>query len=277
MHVIMIAMAALQLQTDTTVKVPKDTRLEVTVGSGSIAVTGWNRPDVQITSRTNARTKLVVNLDGGVLRVTSTVRTGVDVADLTLSVPRAMSLKLGTGDVDVTVRNSEGELNIMNYRGLIDVSGGRGAVSLRSTLGEIKLTGARGNVEAETSHESVTITDVVGNVEAKSSSKHITLSDVDGEHVSAESVGGVIRFTGPLHEQGHYSFVTHMGSIFVTSTGAVNATVSVATVSGSFASGLPYKVTNRRRAGIYTAVFGNGKAQIEMESFAGGMILKTNP
>jgi len=274
MNVLLLGLTFLVAQTDTVFRVPKDTRVAVTLAAGSVIVNGWDRADVEIKAEPRGRTQVQSVLDGAVLRVSGRAATGVDYANIIINVPRAMSIKLATGDVDITVRDSEGELNILNYRGLIDVAGGRGAVLLKSTLGEIRLSGARGHIEAETTHENVTLIDVAGDVQAKSSSKHVTLNRVDTRNLDAETVAGVIRFTGPFHADGHYSFATHMGSIWATVTGDVDATVSVATVSGAFSSALPYRVTDRRRAGIYTAVFGEGKAQVEMESFAGAMVIR---
>src|SRR5687768_9933583 len=99
MHFVMIVIAALQLQqTDSTLKVPKDTRLDVTLGAGSIVVNAWNRLEVQVIGKTAGRTQLNIQLDGGVLRVTGRAKGGVDVADVVVNVPKTMSVKLGTGD-----------------------------------------------------------------------------------------------------------------------------------------------------------------------------------
>jgi DUF4097 and DUF4098 domain-containing protein YvlB len=185
-----------------------------------------------------------------------------------------MSVKLGTGDVDVTVNGTAADVSVLNYRGTIDVTAGRGISSLKSTLGEVKVRGARGNVHAESTYENVTVEDVVGDVDVRSSSKHITLTRVDSRNLNAETVAGVIRFSGPFHADGHYAFATHMGSIWASVTNGIHATVSVATVSGAFSSSLPYRVTDRRRQGIFTAVFGNGDALVAIETFAGAIVIR---
>ena len=274
MYIVMMVAAALQLQTDTTLKVPADTRLEVTLGAGSIVVKAWNRADVQVIGKPAARTQLDIALDGGVLRVSGRAKSGVDVADVLVNVPKTMSVKLGTGDVDVTVEGTDGDVNVLNYRGSIDVTGGRGTISLKSTLGEVKVRSARGNVQAATTYENVTLEDVIGDVDVRSSSKHVTLIRVDSKNLTAETVAGVIRFTGPFRAEGRYAFATHMGSIWATVSGGVDATVSVATVSGAFSSALPHRVTDRRRQGIFTAVFGKGRAVVEMETFAGAIVIR---
>ena len=87
------------------------------------------------------------------------------------------------------------------------------------------------------------------------------------------TVSGTIQFSGPLHEDGRYSLIAHSGSVFLRSTTAVNATVSVATVGGAFRSPLPHTVSERR-ASIFTARFGSGAAQVTMESFSGALVVE---
>jgi hypothetical protein len=271
-------LATLQLQTaqlDTTIHVSADTRLDAAVSAGSIDVKTWNRSDVRIVAKMSANTRVNVSLDGAVLRISTSVRTGaVDVGDLSIMVPRAMSLTLGRGDVDITVQDSEGEVSVANYRGTINVSGGRRIISLKTNLGSIALKGARGRVDAVSANDEISMSDVVGDVRAVATNKHVTLDRVDSHNLQVESVFGVIRFTGPFHPDGRYSFTTHMGSIFANVVGDVDATVAVATVSGAFTSTLKYRVADKRRANIFTAVFGEGRAQVIMESFMGGMIVK---
>jgi hypothetical protein len=119
----------------------------------------------------------------------------------------------------------------------------------------------------------VTLRDVVGEIEARSNMSHVTLADVDSRNLRASSIAGVIRFSGPLHEDGHYSLTAHSGSIFVRTGAPVNATVAVATVGGAFSSRLPYTVTERRRPNIFTARFGSGGAQVNLETFTGGLVI----
>ncbi len=273
---LLLLTAALQpAALDTTIAVRPSTRLEVQVSAGSIRVTAWDRDAVRVQARPRGAAAVDVRLAGSVLNVTGRATQGaVEVADVEITAPRWMDLKLGRGDVDITVTGSEGSIDASNYDGDISVDGGRGVVTLQSTLGAVTLRRARGRVSASATHEPVTISDVVGDVEAESSSKHITLSRIDSRNVRATSVGGAIRFSGPFHPDGRYSFSTHMGSIWAWVPAPANATLSVATVNGGFGSDFPHTVTERTRRMIFTARVGDGSAQVSMESFSGGLFLK---
>jgi hypothetical protein len=245
------------------------------VSAGSIVVRMWDQNAVRVVARPERGAVVSAVLDGAVLRVNARVPGGgIDLVDYEITVPRRMNLTLGRNDVDIIVHGTEGSVNATITSGRIEITGGRGDLSLRSFRGPIIVTGARATVIAESSTDSVTLRDVVGDVQAKSNSHHVTLTEVDSRNLRASSIAGVIQFSGPLHEDGRYTLTSHSGSVFIRTPVPVNATVAVATVGGAFASPLPYTVTERRRANIFTARFGNGGAQVSLESFTGGLILE---
>lgn len=275
LRLVLLALTAPQAPVDTTITVRPETRLEVFTSTGSIAVRVWDRSAVRVIARPERGTVVHAVLDGAVLRVQAQKPSGgVDLVDFEITVPRRMNLTLGRNDVDISVQGTEGSVIASITAGRIAVTGGRGALSLRSFQGPISVTGARGSVFAESSLDSVTLRDVVGDVDAKSNSNHLTLLEVDSRNLRASSVSGVIRFSGPLHADGRYSLTTHAGSVFVRTPLPVNATVSVASVGGGLSTRIPYTVTERRRASIFTARFGNGGAQVNLESFSGGIVLE---
>ena len=273
--VLLLTLPVQQASFDTTVSVPSDTRLEAMASAGSIDVKVWDRSAVRIVARPERGAVVSAILDGAVLRVNARVPGGgIDLVSYEITVPRRMNLTLGRNDVDITVQGTEGNVNATITSGRIEVSGVQGDLSLRAFRGPIIVTGTRGTVIAESAMDSVTLREVVGDVQAKSNSHHVTLTDVDSRNLRASSIAGVIQFSGPLHEDGRYTFTSHSGSVFVRTPLPVNATVAVATVGGAFASSIPYTVSERRRATIFTARFGNGGAQVSLESFSGGLILE---
>ena len=271
--VLLLAVQAAPL--DTTVAVRPDTRLEVTASAGTIVVSVWDRSTVRIVARPQRRSEVSAVLDGAVLDVRARTPTGgIDVVDYEITVPRRMNLKLGRGDVDITVQGSEGSVHASSTAGKIVIDGGRGAVLASTFRGPIEIRGARASVKAESTMGTLLLSDIVGDVDARSNSHHVTLQNVDSRNLRASSIAGVVRFSGPLHADGRYVFTSHSGSVFVRSPTPVNATVDVATVAGAFSSALPHTVTYRTRTGIFVARFGNGGAQVTMESFTGGLVVE---
>jgi hypothetical protein len=272
---LLLALTPLQAPFDTTVAVRVDTRLEVSASAGTIDVKVWDRSEVRIVARPERGAVAYAELDGAVLRAGArTPGGGFDLVSWEITVPRRMGLTLGRGDVDITVHGTEGSVDASISSGRIAIEGGRGTVALRSFQGHLEVKDARATVTAESSLGRIYVGNVMGDVDVRSNSNHVTLENVDSRNLRAASIGGVIRFSGPLHPDGRYTLTAHSGSVFVKSAAPINATVSVATVGGAFSSRLPYTVTDRRRQGIFTARFGDGGAQVSMESFSGGLVVE---
>ena len=272
---LLLALAIQQAPFDTTVAVGPDARLDVALTAGSIEVNVWDRSAVRVVARPERGAVVTVELDGTVLRVRAThPEGGIDLVAYAITVPRQMGLTLGRGDVDIAVHGTHGSVDARTSSGSITVEGGRGSVSLRSFQGPIDVRGAHATVTVESTTGAIQLHQVVGDVAVSSSSNHLTLEAVDSRNLRARSIAGVIRFSGPLHPDGRYALTTHSGSVFVSSPLPINATVAVASVDGAFHSALPYTVTERRRPQIYTARFGNGGAQVSLETFSGGIVLE---
>jgi hypothetical protein len=272
---LLLALSPSQAPFDTTIAVRPETRLVLTASAGTVDVKVWDRGDVRIVARPERGAMVVAELQGTVLDVRArTPGGGFDLVSWEITVPRRMGLTLGRGDLDITVHGTEGPVDANISSGFLKIEGGRGIVALRSFQGPIELRGARAAVTVESSLGQVTLTDVAGDVDVRSNSSHVTLQNVDTRNLRAGSIGGVIRFSGPLHPDGHYALTAHSGSVWVKSPVPINATVSLATVSGGFSSRVPYTVTDRRRQGIFTARFGEGGAQVSMESFSGGLVIE---
>ena len=260
---------------DTTIAVPPDTRLEVRAATGSIDVTTWDRAAVRIVAKPSRGAVVRATLDGAVLTVHAQSPGGrIDLVDYEIIVPSAMALKLGWGDVDITVHDAQGSVDARNSTGKITIDGGRGTVAATSIDGPIVIRHARGRVTALATNAPVTVEDAAGDVDAQSTTSHVTLTGIESRNVRAASIGGVVRFTGTLFPDGRYDLSSHMGSIWVKAPAPINATVSVATVNGAFTSGIPHEIVERRRRGIFTARFGDGRAQVSLESFSGGIVLQ---
>ena len=271
----LMLLTAVQQQTlDTTVAVRPETRLEVHATAGSIDVKVWDRSAVQIVARPERGSIVRVETMGAVLRVSSRTPTGrIDLVSYEITVPRRMDLTLGRGDVDISVRGSDGALALAITAGKITVDSAGGSVNARSLQGPITVQHSRAKVLAHSDNAPVTLTGVTGEIDAESTGSHVTLTNVDSRSVRASSVGGVIQFSGPLHEDGKYDLMTHDGAVFIKTGTPVNATVNVASVGGGFNSPIPHEITDRRRQGIFTARFGNGRAQVSAESFGGAIHL----
>jgi DUF4097 and DUF4098 domain-containing protein YvlB len=262
---------------DTTIAVQRDTRLEVSTSAGSIDVKTWERAAVRIVAKPSRGAVVSATLDGAVLRVTARSPQGrIDLVDYEITVPRRMDLKLGWsgGDVDITVHESEGAVEARNSSGTITISGGVGTILAESINGPVVIRHARGRVSARSGNGPVAVDSSSGDLDAESTTHHVTLTAIESHNLRAASVGGVVRFSGPVFPDGRYDLSSHSGSVWIKTPLPLDATVSVATVNGAFTTALPHDVVERRRRGIFTARFGDGRAQVSLESFNGAIVIE---
>jgi hypothetical protein len=271
---VLVASALVAQTTDTTMAVSSGMRLRMDVDAGKIDVHVWDRDAVQIHGVHQSSTAIRPSIASGLVFVSVTGR-GVAECDCTLTVPRWMPLTLRGGDTEIRVTGTESEVIARNYSGNITINGGRDKLGAESTLGEVTISNAHGRVTAKALNAPIRITDVDGDVEAEGSSSHVYLTRITSHSVTASTVGGVVNFSGHFFDDGHYRFATHMGSIFLTVPEPVNARINVSTVSGALSSTLPHTREEGPRRGRFTALFGSGTANVETQTFAGGIVVRS--
>jgi DUF4097 and DUF4098 domain-containing protein YvlB len=259
---------------DTTVAVTAATKLRIESSAGRITVKTWDQNAVHVVATPRPGTTISIEGTAALLDVRSSGHGRIDEAEFVMTVPRKMSMTLGSGDLAIDVTGSEGDITAKNYSGAITVNGGQGVVSLKSVMGEVSLRNARGRISVQSMNAAVKLTDVSGDVDASSSTYHVYLTHVDSHALTASSVGGVIWFSGPLYDDGHYSFTTHAGSVFLTLKDPVNASFDVSTVTGAFASAFEGVRTQGARRGRFSVKVGSGAAIVDVESFSGGIVVR---
>lgn len=259
---------------DTTFAVAPNARLQVEASAGRITVRTWDRGAVRVDAMPRSGTTVSIDASDALVSVRGNARGGIDEAQYALTVPRGMALALGSGDVAIEVSGTEGDVIARNHSGAIIVSGARGSLSLKSVLGEISIRQFAGSVNAQSTHAPVRLTDVTGGVTVESSSQHLYLTRVISHALSASTIGGAVWFSGPLFDDGRYSFVSHSGSLFLTLSEPVNATVNVSTMSGGFTSAFPGVRREGTRRGRFSVRIGTGAAAVDLETFSGGVVLK---
>src|SRR5258706_13135529 len=232
-------------QIDTTVRLDRGGAVDLSLISGKIRVTGWDRSDVKISA----------TIESGMLRFSansSRVSLSVDDSDeggrrghrhnnvgdarYDVSVPRGSRLILEAVSGDVTATGSQGEIEATSVSGDVDVSGGVGEVSVESVSGSVHAAQINGNLRAESVRGDARVETVTGNVEASSVSGNIRLFDVKSKDVRSETVSGNITYTGSIDPGGKYSFEAHSGNIRLTIPPGAGAHFSAETFSGDISS-----------------------------------------
>lgn len=255
---------------DMTVSVNRGARLTVSNDAGEIVMRTWERNSVRVMARHASRNKPTVKSDENAVFVGGS---SMGATDFDITVPSWMSVKISGHYNYIELNGLGGEINVENVRGDIEIKGGRGFVTASSIEGKINISGTQGKVTATTVNDHLVVENVTGDVVADTTNGNITLNGIRANSVEASSVNGTMIFSGPLADKGRYSFVTHNGAIRLAVQPNPDATFYVRTYAGSFSHpGVNLKAQGQPREGRRnTFVGGNGSAQVELESFNGGV------
>src|SRR5687768_2596474 len=124
-------------QTDTTVSVRANARLELEVLRGSISVQTWDRNQVRVQATHGRTVHVDVSATNSTVRVDAESRHGgpPPSIDFRITVPTTMNLDLSGTYTDIDVRGVQGEIEAETVDGNVVVSGGTGRIRLESVQG----------------------------------------------------------------------------------------------------------------------------------------------
>ena len=272
-------------QIDTTVKLDRGGAVDLSLISGKIRVTGWDRADVKISA----------SIESGLLRFTansSRVSLSVDDSDeggrrgrrhnnvgdarYDVSVPRGTRLILEGVSGDVMSKGSQGEIEATSVSGDVDVTDGVRSVSAESVSGSVHAAQVNGNLRTETVSGELRAENVTGNVEASSVSGDIRLVGIQSKDVRTETVSGDIIYSGTIEPSGKYGFESHSGTLRLNIPSGSGAQFSVETFSGDLQSDFPVTIqpkSSLRREGRIEFTIGDGRAKVTAQTFSGSIVI----
>jgi DUF4097 and DUF4098 domain-containing protein YvlB len=274
---------------DTTVRLDRGGAVDLSLISGKIRVTGWDRADVKISA----------SIESGYLRFnanSSRVSLSVEDSDndgrrghrhndtgdarYDVSVPRGSRLILEAVSGDVISKGSQGEIEATSVSGDVDVTDGVRTVSAESVSGSVHAASVNGNLRTETVSGDLRAENVTGDVEASTVSGSIRLVGIQSKDVRTESVSGDLTYTGTIEPSGRYSFESHSGTVRLNIPKGAGAQFSVETFSGDLST--DFKVTippnpngGRRREGHMDFTIGDGRAKVTAQTFSGSIIINS--
>ena len=265
-------------QTDQTVTVTRGTRLLIDNFAGDVVLRAWDRDSVRVQARHASRAKVILKTVPTGLRISSSAENGPPGSiDYEINAPAWMPVKVDGQFNFVTIEGTQAEVSIETTRGDIVVKGGNG-VTAKSVEGEVTVDGAKGKINVSSINQGITISATSGEIYAETVNGPIALSRIDAATVEASTINGSITYEGSAVNSGRYRLTSHNGTITVAVPESANASFAVRTYNGGFNSNLPVKsdvdpreVRKGRRV-FFT--LGNGSAEFELESFAGGIRLR---
>ena len=258
---------------DTTIAVKRGMRLEVDNFAGDIQVRAWGRDALRIEASHSRRTRVDIDREGQLIRLTAVGRMAPSSVDYRLTVPVWMALDLHGMSAEIDVSGTKAAITAKSVNGNVRIRGGADNVSASSLQGLVVIEDARGRIEASSLNEGVKLRGIDGDVLAESMNGIIVLDKVESKSLEASTVNGSIVFAGPMLSGGLYSLSTHNGSVIVGLPEKPDVTVSVATFSGGFSSSFPISLERGRRGKHFNFTLGSGSARLELESFQGSVQL----
>lgn len=262
-------------QTDTTFRVQPGTRLDVNNFGGEIVVSSWNRNAVRVEAVHSAHVQIQIDDSGSNLVVKALSRRGLPArVEYKITVPDWMPLNLSGVYTDVSVQGTHAEIEAETVKGDVSILGGGRFLKLSSIEGVVNVDGARGRLEVSSVNDAVSLKDIEGDVTVDAVNGDVMLDHVLGRVVQATTVNGDVNFLGRILDGGTYQFSSHNGDLTLAVPERTDATVSVSTFSGDFASAFAVKLSETRRDKRFTFVLGSGSAKIDLETFDGTIHLR---
>lgn len=273
---------------DTTVRLDRGGSVDLSLISGRIRVTGWDRPDVKISATID---RGYLDFSANSSRVTLSVdergtrrHNNVGDARYEVSVPRGVRLILEAVSGDVTAKGSQGEIEASSVSGDVDVTDGARAVSVESVSGSAHAAQVNGSLRAETVSGDLRVEDVTGDVEASTVSGDIRLVGIQSKDVRTESVSGTLTYTGSIEPSGRYAFESHSGTINLNIPPNAGAQFSVETFSGGVNADFPITIPpnprgsdrGRNREGHMEFTIGDGRARVTAQTFSGEIVINSS-
>ena len=176
-------------------------------------------------------------------------------ASITVTLPRGVALRGGTGNGAVTVAGTGGDVSIATGNGDVTVSGTSGTVKASSGNGDLQISGATGGVTASTGNGRVRVATGAGPVRASTGNGDITV-----EMVADRSADDM-------------SFSTGRGDISVTVPSGVDADFDASTGWGSIRTDFPLRVDGSLNPRHIRGTIGRGGQRIHMSTGFGSIEL----
>ena len=218
--------------------------VEIVNVEGSIEVTGWNQPTVDVSGTIGER---VERVDVTTSANRTTVRVvlpngsswlGEGAAHLKIRVPQNSSLEVSLVSADLRISGVGGNQHLQTVSGDIEGDVGSGDLQVNTVSGDVHLTAHNGH--------SAQIKTVSGDVNLSGMSGDLTLNTVSGDtmatlgdlaRVSLESVSGDINVTaGTLAAQGQLEATTVSGDLLVHFATPPDADIDVQSFSGDISN-----------------------------------------
>jgi len=274
--VLVLGTGSLRAQTsvDSTFNVGRSPRLSVQSMSGTVEIRSWNRSQIRVQAEfERARVEFDANPNQVTVRTVS--RRGNSDVDYKVNVPAGTAVDVNGISVDTDISGVCGSLTVNTVSGNIQLQCLEGEGQIQTVSGDVTVRDARGPLEINATSGDIDVQGARASVTAHNVSGDVSLTDIAGNDVDVETVSGDVEYSGRVLDGGRYRLAAHSGDVTLHVTGALNATVTVSTFSGDFASDFPIELQPGSHVSReWEFKQGTGSARIRLNSFSGTINLR---
>jgi DUF4097 and DUF4098 domain-containing protein YvlB len=260
-----------------------DAKVSIENMSGSVKVTGWDRPEVQVKGTIGDDGELA--FDGSEASLAIEVEAGHGnpmgiKSDLEVFVPAGSSVSIEGFQATISVAGVTGSVSAETVNGSLTQSGAARSVDLQSVNGAIDVTKASGRVKAEAVNGTVTVRDASGEIEASTVNGKLLITGGSFDRATFETVAGGVRFEAGLSARATMSVESVSGTVDLLLPAALGAEFSVSTFSGDITNELgPAAEKSSRWTPEKELKFttGSGGARVTVETLSGAVHIRKRP
>jgi hypothetical protein len=257
--------------------------IEIVDVAGSVALSGWDRPEIEVTGTAGEEVdRIELTTSGGrsVVRVISrsgTAHGGRNETRLTVHVPTKSAVTVTLVSADLALASLQGSVKLQTVSG--DVTGDVGGDFRASTVsGSVRVTAAAARmIEVKTVSGTIHVSGSGGDVEISTISGDATLDLVSITRGRFKSISGGLTAGFALAADGRFEGESVSGNLEVNFAGTPVADFDVQSVSGSISNCFGPKPKEARYGPGSRLMFksGEGNAHVQIETKTGNVSLCT--
>jgi hypothetical protein len=280
---------------DTTVALGRGADVSLSVLSGTIIVTTWERAEARIRASIEDDGQLEYAFSPNGLRIRTISdgdadrdasdrrrgRRGDDVGDarIEITVPVGARVDASAVSGDVSVRGTRAPVEASAVSGNVTVTDATQRVSVTSVSGDVVVERVDGDLRVSLVSGNLRLGQLTGDLRVTSVSSDLILGDVRARTLRVKTVSGDVDFRGSIAPDGTYEFTTHSGDLTLLVPSNLNATVGLRTYSGELDTDFPLTLRpsaeGQRRGRLMEFTLGSGgRARISVETFSGDINLR---
>ena len=265
---------------DTTFAFDRRGQVSLTIGSGDIVVTTWDRDQVRVHATNESGG---VRLDASSSRVVVEPRGGYGQGEsrYEVTVPVGVRVVARAQSGDIAISGTHADIDARSQSGDIKIEDAANRLDIGTLSGDIEVSAAIGDVQIKSVSGDIRLTDFKGDFEGETVSGSIELRNAAGRLVRSHTTSGDLSYEGSIDPSGRYELSAHSGDIRLVIPSNASAQLSVSTWSGTLDSDFPITLRpgehgiGSGQAKRFTFDIGAGAARIEAETFSGDITISS--